>query len=78
MCLSDNEKIKQSRMVIDDTEYTHIAYKKIIEDNPLLCIKAKNKAQVLGNKINKTDLLRYHIKKRYNQLKDTLQRNEKL
>jgi len=35
MCLSDNEKIKQSRMIINDTKYTHIAYKKIIKDNPL-------------------------------------------
>jgi len=52
-CLSDNEKIKNSRIVINDTEYTHIAYKKIIEDNPLLDIKAKNKSQVIGSRINK-------------------------
>jgi len=53
LCTTEHEKIKQSRIIINDTEYTHITYKKIIEDNPLLYIKAKNKAQVLGNKINK-------------------------
>ncbi len=52
-CLSDNEKIKNNRIVIDGKEYTHIAYKKIIEDNPFLDIKAKNKSQVIGTRINK-------------------------
>jgi len=36
LCSTEHEKIKQSRIIINDTEYTHIAYKKIIEDNPLL------------------------------------------
>jgi len=37
-CLSDNKKIKNNRIVVDEKEYTHIAYKKIIEDNPFLDI----------------------------------------
>jgi hypothetical protein len=40
-CLSDNEKIKNNRITINGKEYTHIAYKKIIEDNPFLNFKSK-------------------------------------
>ncbi|GAX87004.1 conserved hypothetical protein [Lebetimonas natsushimae] len=52
-CLSDNVKIKNNRIVIDDKEFTYISYKKILEDNPFLNIKAKNISQVIGSHINK-------------------------
>jgi hypothetical protein len=52
-CLSDNEKIKQNRIVIDEKEYTHIAYKKIIEDNPFLDFNTINPSKILANRLNK-------------------------
>jgi hypothetical protein len=52
-CLSDNEKIKQNRIIIDEKEYTHIAYKKIIEDNPFLDFNTINPSKILANRLNK-------------------------
>jgi len=52
LCTTEHEKIKQSRIIIDDTEYTHIAYKKIIEDNPLLYFSLNSKDK-LAKKIDR-------------------------
>ena len=52
-CLSDNEKIKNNRIVVNDREYTHIAYKKIIEDNPFLDFNTINPSKILAKRLNK-------------------------
>jgi len=52
LCTTEHEKIKQSRIIINDTEYTHIAYKKIIEDNPLLYFSLNSKDK-LAKKIDR-------------------------
>ena len=56
-CLSDNEKIKQNRIIIDEKEYTHIAYKKIIEDNPFLNFSLYSKDKLV-KRIEKLKKLR--------------------
>jgi len=62
-CLSDNEKIKSNRIMVDGKEYTYIAYKKIMEDNPLLEINTKNKLLKRLNKLFRVKLLHKYLKK---------------
>jgi len=62
-CLSDNEKIKNNRIVVDEKEYTHIAYKKIIEDNPFLDISSKRHILRIVNKLEKLALINKHFSK---------------
>ena len=72
-CLSDNEKIKSSRIMVGDKEYTHIAYKKIIEDNPFLDISSKRHILRIINKLEKLGLIyKYFSKEKGNKTYFTL------
>ncbi|ROR39072.1 hypothetical protein [Caminibacter pacificus] len=61
LCTTEHKKIKQSRIIINDTEYTHIAYKKIIEDNPLLNISTKRQMLRIIEKLQKLGLIRKYF-----------------
>ncbi|GAB6045465.1 hypothetical protein JCM11957_10630 [Caminibacter profundus] len=63
-CLSDNEKIKQNRIVVDGVEYTHIAYKNIIEDNPILPFESKRNLIRSLEKLEYIDLIRKQVYKK--------------
>ena len=73
LCNTDNEKIKQNRILVENLEYTHIAYRKIMKDNPFLNITSKRQLYRIIDKLQKAGFInKYFAKEKGNKTYFTL------